>query len=408
MTLATYRTAIVDWAKAAMPEFRHVVGYGGEMDLEQVLRVSFNTPALFVCVANVQPVDHQHYKAKVLLYVVAQDQASPFLSRDVVALTLVNKLLDILPTAEFDYDGERLNPAVVMAQNLFANKYEQKALAVWLLAFEQMIELTGNQGLTLVPLNTVHMDIRDGDTDFALTGTPVQADVSFTEPDAPLYPYSETFDYTSADPGLPVGWTDAANSGAAITRVIEEQDLNVVGGDGSLRIGLVPSGQAYYYGPDALGADPVNEGIFETWLKIEASGPASMLGGMAVAIPGLSAQYAAMLLEQPSVGLRAVALFRIDGAGATMLNLVNLSADYMATAIGLSVQLTRDSGLVKVHAEYLQLDGNGWQDLYNQNDPDSGALATATWHPYLIHQNQSNMQPDDATLFGALRVYKIS
>ncbi|NDV20922.1 hypothetical protein GO013_16040 [Pseudodesulfovibrio sp. JC047] len=143
MSLETLRTGIVGSIDAVTPDSVTCDSHGGRFDEKELRRISAKAPAAFVAMLGFSDLKASggDYEAVVSwgIFVVAKD--IPKVSRDLVALSVVDVLARHVAGNTWGMDDVLGVPVGVRADNLFAASIDKIGVAMWAVTWRQHMRI---------------------------------------------------------------------------------------------------------------------------------------------------------------------------------------------------------------------------------------------------------------------------
>lgn len=118
---------------------KHAEAAPGRLDLREIRRRTFKTPAVFVSVLNISKVDPRgidvEMTGRLAAYVVTLPKAAA--TRDEQAVELTAQIIHRM--AKTGFHGQAQSPKNISARNLYAGKFEGANIALWAVTWDQAV-----------------------------------------------------------------------------------------------------------------------------------------------------------------------------------------------------------------------------------------------------------------------------
>ena len=145
MIITAVRQQIADQLALALPALKHCKPHPGRFDAAELRRVAAQAPALFLAVLQVSnlTVNSTGIREATLdlgAFIVTKDEAgSP---RDSQVLDLSEQILQLLPKQKWATAQTRsVESTSIRAQNLYSGSLDNLGIALWLVSWQQRIEI---------------------------------------------------------------------------------------------------------------------------------------------------------------------------------------------------------------------------------------------------------------------------
>lgn len=143
MSIETVRTAIVNTIAAKITALKTCEAHPGRFDLVEIKRVAANAPAVFVAAlaTGKQESSNGDVQAPVsfAVFIVTKDQ--PQKTRDSLVLDIVNALLVLTDSNDWDSEDVIEDPTNIRSQNLYSASIDKNGIAMWAITWQQKIKL---------------------------------------------------------------------------------------------------------------------------------------------------------------------------------------------------------------------------------------------------------------------------
>jgi phage gp37-like protein len=143
MSIETVRTAIVDMIDAEISALKTCEAHPGRFDLTELKRVAANAPAVFVAALATGQQENiggdTWAPVSFAAFIVTKDQ--PGKTRDSLALDIVNALLVLADSNDWDSEDVVEDPVNLRSQNLYSSSIDKNGIAMWAITWQQKIKL---------------------------------------------------------------------------------------------------------------------------------------------------------------------------------------------------------------------------------------------------------------------------
>lgn len=143
MSIETVRDAIVATVSQQLPDLKTCAAHPGRFSEAELTRIAFKTPSVHIAaLATGQQImsgSEHHASIAWCAYVTAAE--TPDATRDLLAIRLVNALLQIIDDNDWDSDDVVEKPEQIKSQNLFSANIDSKGVAMWAVTWQQIIRL---------------------------------------------------------------------------------------------------------------------------------------------------------------------------------------------------------------------------------------------------------------------------
>lgn len=143
MSIETVRAAIVEMIDAEIPALKTCEAHPGRFDLAEIKRVAAKAPAVFVAAlaTGQQELNGGDVQAPVSFaaFIVTKDQ--PQKTRDSLVLDIVNALLVLTDSNDWDSTDVVEDPINIRSQNLYSASIDKNGVAMWAITWQQKIKL---------------------------------------------------------------------------------------------------------------------------------------------------------------------------------------------------------------------------------------------------------------------------
>jgi phage gp37-like protein len=143
MSIETVRTAIVNTIAAKITALKTCEAHPGRFDLAEIKRVAANAPAVFI--AALATGQQENIGGDIwapvsfAAFIVTKDQ--PGKSRDSLVLDIVNALLVLADSNDWDSTDVVEDPINIRSQNLYSASIDKNGVAMWAITWQQKIKL---------------------------------------------------------------------------------------------------------------------------------------------------------------------------------------------------------------------------------------------------------------------------
>lgn len=153
MSIWTFCESVAAETVAGVAGFESGAAFGGEFDLTEARRQSFQTPAVFVTCEGTERTADGYHRAAMVMIVVAKSR--PQNERAVAAMALVSKVLAWIDGQSFQDGQVKAAPANIRSRNLYGAKADQHGVALWAITWETDLELVNEEPDELPPAEIV-------------------------------------------------------------------------------------------------------------------------------------------------------------------------------------------------------------------------------------------------------------
>lgn len=166
MSVRTFRDAIVTTLRSRIPELVSVEAHDGNFDLTEIQRHFGHHPraARVVCpgVANVE--DHggaDVITARWVVFIAAREQnvgdPDGKMSHGDACMLLAERVMAVVHSERWGCNGYTQATGIV-AQNLYTGALDKRGLSLWVVEWQQGLELDDSAADELPPLRVIHTD----------------------------------------------------------------------------------------------------------------------------------------------------------------------------------------------------------------------------------------------------------
>lgn len=143
MSIETVRTAIVNAIASNITALETCEAHPGRFDLAEIKRVAANAPAVFVAAlaTGQQELNGGDVQAPVSFAAFIVTKNQPQKSRDSIVLEIVNALLVLTDSNDWDSADVVENPTNIRGQNLYSASIDKNGIAMWAVTWQQKIIL---------------------------------------------------------------------------------------------------------------------------------------------------------------------------------------------------------------------------------------------------------------------------
>ncbi|MAK91782.1 MAG: hypothetical protein CMI13_11170 [Oleibacter sp.] len=140
MSLDSVRSSIVTTIKNALPQLKTCSAHAGRFNLQELTRISHNSPAVFVaCLGftGTSGVGETSSTAAWAAYIVTAERSAA--DRDTTALKIASALATFMDGQTWDDDNVVEEPQNVSGQNLYSAALDKSGVALWAVTWRQAI-----------------------------------------------------------------------------------------------------------------------------------------------------------------------------------------------------------------------------------------------------------------------------